>query len=394
NIMVTLHEVITFLVSMQISISSLQTHNVNRCGRSRHLARKLSLRRKRSSPNVFEMAATETITSIILIKLIRVSLGTVRHPRRFKIVVIDIQITLKQMLRDFIGIRVNRAKKSGMVNITSSVNSRERSGINTILHELNPLFTINVTMRDIKSKNVYSRVNSKATTQWRKTESANGVHLEGVASDNRSSGNGNKTTNLTSKEAKMGKVMRHTLGASLNIRHNLSSSKGPKPLQLKLLTTYIPKTSAFTLAFSTSQRLRTTRASARTFFTFRHYITPSARNFLTHVFFCVSKNVSVSCAYTQGKREQFSGFNRTLDAINNVFRKFSAFHDETGRLNVDGMNIISNDGSNKLNRSRKARVSYKVQRTINASLNAATSTRAVSSNPNFVTRQKIEIIFG
>src|SRR5438093_3886504 len=82
---------------------------------------------------------------------IRVSLGTVRHPRRFKIVVIDIQITLKQMLRDFIGIRVNRAKKSGMVNITSSVNSRERSGINTILHELNPLFTINVTMRDIKS---------------------------------------------------------------------------------------------------------------------------------------------------------------------------------------------------------------------------------------------------
>src|SRR5690348_18454652 len=58
------------------------------------------------------------------------------------------------------------------------------------------------------------------------------------------------------------------------------------------------------------------------------------------------------------------------------------------------MNIISNDGSNKLNRSRKARVSYKVQRTINASLNAATSTRAVSSNPNFVTCQKMEIIFG
>src|SRR2546425_13204126 len=41
--MVTLHEVITFLVSMLISISSLQTHNVNRCGRSRHLGRKLSL---------------------------------------------------------------------------------------------------------------------------------------------------------------------------------------------------------------------------------------------------------------------------------------------------------------------------------------------------------------
>src|SRR5437870_1791052 len=110
--MVTLHEVITFLVSMQISISSLQTHNVNRCGRSRHLARKLSLRRKRSSPNVLEMAATETITSIILIKLSRDSLGTVKHPRRYKIVVIYIQISLKQVQRDFIGVRANRAKES------------------------------------------------------------------------------------------------------------------------------------------------------------------------------------------------------------------------------------------------------------------------------------------
>src|SRR5437870_1317596 len=154
--MVTLHEVITFLPRMQFTISSFQTLNVNRVVRGRHLAAKLSLRGSRGIQKVLEMVATETITSIILIKLIRVSLGTVRHPRRFKIVVIDIQITLKQMLRDFIGIRVNRAKKSGMVNITSSVNSRERSGINTILHELNPLFTINVTMRDIKSKNVYS----------------------------------------------------------------------------------------------------------------------------------------------------------------------------------------------------------------------------------------------
>src|SRR5699024_12682513 len=145
------------------------------------------------------------------------SLGTVRHPRRFKIVVIDIQITLKQMISDMIGIRVNRAKKSGMVNITSSVNSQERSIINTIIHELKPLFTINVTMRDIKSKNVYIRVNSKATTQWRKTESANGVHLEGVASDNRSSCNGNKTTSLTSKDPKYEKVMRHALGARFHI---------------------------------------------------------------------------------------------------------------------------------------------------------------------------------
>src|SRR5258705_12834886 len=78
----------------------------------------------------------------------------------------------------------------------------------------------------------------------------------------------------------MGKVMRHTLGASLNIRHNLCSSTGPKPLQLKLLTTYIPQTSAFTLAFSTSQRLRRTLPGGKRFFTFTHDLTLSARHFL------------------------------------------------------------------------------------------------------------------
>src|SRR6266576_1295943 len=49
------------------------------------------------------------------------------------------------------------------------------------LHSFPTRRSSDLTMRDIKSKNVYSRVNSKATTQWRKTESANGVHLEGVA---------------------------------------------------------------------------------------------------------------------------------------------------------------------------------------------------------------------
>src|SRR5438034_9763066 len=130
--MVTLHEVITFLVSMQISISSLQTHNVNRCGRSRHLARKLSLRRKRSSPNVFEMAATETIMSIILIKLIRVSLGTVRHPRRFKIVVIDIQITLKQMRSEE---RFSRNAETDLVCRLLLEKKKKKQIKSTIIHE-------------------------------------------------------------------------------------------------------------------------------------------------------------------------------------------------------------------------------------------------------------------
>src|SRR5689334_8616033 len=114
--MVTLHEVITFLVSMQISISSLQTHNVNRCGRSRHLARKLSLRRKRSSPNVFEMAATETITSNSVTNDSSINTGTHRQQRRSKIVLIDIHIRQEQILGVFMGIRVTRASKGAKVD--------------------------------------------------------------------------------------------------------------------------------------------------------------------------------------------------------------------------------------------------------------------------------------
>src|SRR5258708_13452167 len=58
--------------------------------------------------------------------------------------VIDIQITLKQMLRDFFGITVNRAKKSCMDNITSRVKRREMCASTPILTTLNPLSTSNV----------------------------------------------------------------------------------------------------------------------------------------------------------------------------------------------------------------------------------------------------------
>src|SRR5437868_5325982 len=49
--MVTLHGVLALLSSMQISISSWQSHNVKSCGRSRHLATTRSLGCTRSSPD-------------------------------------------------------------------------------------------------------------------------------------------------------------------------------------------------------------------------------------------------------------------------------------------------------------------------------------------------------
>src|SRR5207247_10072164 len=102
----------------------------------------------------------------------RVHPGRLAGPRR------RVQLERPGVARDDLGLGV----------VAGVADPRERGPLS--LHgalPIYPLFAINVTVRDLKSKNVYSRVNSKATTQWRKTESANGVHLEGVASDNRSS---------------------------------------------------------------------------------------------------------------------------------------------------------------------------------------------------------------
>src|SRR5437773_6749372 len=87
--MVTLHEVITFLVSMQISISSLQTHNVNRCGRSRHLARKLSLRRKRSSPRSEERFSRNAETDLVCRLLLEKTKRRSAAARRVDVNVLD-----------------------------------------------------------------------------------------------------------------------------------------------------------------------------------------------------------------------------------------------------------------------------------------------------------------
>src|SRR5256885_5356769 len=65
--------------------------------------------------------------------------------------------------------------------------------------------------------------------------------------------------------------------------------------------------------------------------------------FFSFFFFFFFNDTATTEIYTLSLHDALPIF----DAINNVFRKFSAFHDETGRLNVDGMNIISNDGSNK-----------------------------------------------
>ena len=72
----------------------------------------------------FECAVTDTIMSVILITLIRVILCIVNVSLRFQIVVINLQITLSQKLRDCIGLWMNRAEQRGIVNITISIQPR------------------------------------------------------------------------------------------------------------------------------------------------------------------------------------------------------------------------------------------------------------------------------
>src|SRR5258707_4149346 len=50
------------------------------------------------------------------------------------------------------------------------------------------------------------------------------------------SSHANKSNAVFCLKKKMGKFMRHTLGASLNIRHKLSSRNRPKSLQLTSIT--------------------------------------------------------------------------------------------------------------------------------------------------------------
>src|SRR5256886_4167797 len=59
--------------------------------------------------------------------------------KKNKIVVRDIQITLKPMLRYFIDISVNRAEPSGMFNIPILVNLRTSSGCCSVVHAVPPL---------------------------------------------------------------------------------------------------------------------------------------------------------------------------------------------------------------------------------------------------------------
>ena len=109
------------------------------------------------------MAVYDAVRSTILIKIISGSLRTVINLWCAKIVGIAMILTLKPMIRSYMGITVNFVKKSVIVNITSRGNRRETSALNTILPELDLLYTIIVPMMYIIRKDFYSQLNNNST---------------------------------------------------------------------------------------------------------------------------------------------------------------------------------------------------------------------------------------
>src|SRR2546429_1303448 len=59
--------------------------------------------------------------------------------------------TVKHLRSHFTRISVNRAQTRGTLDINGSLNSRESSGINTMLHGLIRLFRINLLLSDVHS---------------------------------------------------------------------------------------------------------------------------------------------------------------------------------------------------------------------------------------------------
>ena len=79
---------------------------------------------------------------------------------------------------------IDRSNNTGILNITTSLNTLETRPIKNNNHENKPHYTINVTKIHIKIKkeNIRKKINEK--TQITNTDSNNGVHIEGVANHN------------------------------------------------------------------------------------------------------------------------------------------------------------------------------------------------------------------
>ena len=97
---------------------------------------------------------------------------------------------------------------------------------------------------------------------WLCSVCVTGCDVEGILGYTWGILNVNEWIYLGSRYASMVKFVRHMLDSSLKIRHNLFSSKVPKPRKRKKWINDKPKTRNVTLAVRTSKRQRTNMESA------------------------------------------------------------------------------------------------------------------------------------
>src|SRR5256885_6735000 len=83
----------------------------------------------RSEEHTSELQSPCNLVCRLLLEKKKNNLGTLRPPRRSQIVVIDLQLTLTQMLRAVTAPRHHLATYNGLATITPSVTRRARVGI-------------------------------------------------------------------------------------------------------------------------------------------------------------------------------------------------------------------------------------------------------------------------
>src|SRR2546430_3122493 len=97
---------------------------------SRQRRRACRLRRRRSEEHTSELQSQSNLVCRLLLEK--------KKPRRIRLIVLDIPIPPKPALTDLSGITIHRAPKSGLVTLSSTAHTRQRSAINLLPPERNP----------------------------------------------------------------------------------------------------------------------------------------------------------------------------------------------------------------------------------------------------------------
>ena len=177
---------------MKFTISLIQTNNIkttiSTINRNIICRGCLVIRVKRFSPERLKMRTDNTILQVSRVHSIK-SDSNIRVVRVFKIVIINPQIRLIEILRQLKGLRINmRTEEASRVRILISRSlgciSRKQNGCtcfrNASFKHINKFLTVGVTVRNIESEEINIRINSQAPAKRREPESTNIIEFKRI----------------------------------------------------------------------------------------------------------------------------------------------------------------------------------------------------------------------